>query len=155
MLACYDKWETATNHPQVKRGFTHMRFLIVDDTSRARQSMKALLEVWHPHEQVYESVNGIEAIRMVSEIQPDLVLMDARMPEMTGLEATRRIKQEWTQVKVIILSVFMDYQMLALEAGADGFVNKSDPPEKLREMIETVIQKKGGNNGHPNQTFQD
>jgi two-component system response regulator DesR len=116
-----------------------MRFLIVDDTSRARQSMKALIVVWYPLAEVLEAANGAEALRLAEDFQPDIVLMDARMPGLSGLEATRQIKAERPGTKVIVLSLFNDYEALAGEAGADGFVSKSDPPEKLREMIETVI----------------
>jgi DNA-binding NarL/FixJ family response regulator len=119
-----------------------MRFLIVDDTSRARQSMRALLEVWHPHEEVREAANGTEAVQMAEEFQPDIILMDARMPRMSGLEATQLIKAKWPQIKIIILSVFTDYQALAIEAGADGFVNKGDTPETLRKMLVEVLQKR-------------
>jgi CheY-like chemotaxis protein len=116
-----------------------MRVLVVDDTSRARQSMKALLEVWHPLEEVREAANGTEAVQAVEEFQPDLILMDARMPSMSGLEATRQIKAKWPQIKIIILSVFADYQALAMEAGADAFVSKSDPPEKLRVALKDIL----------------
>lgn len=118
-----------------------MRVLIVDDTSRARQSMKALLDVWHKPEEVCEAANGTEAVQMVEEFQPDFILMDARMPGMSGLEATRLIKAKWPQIKIIILSVFTDYQALAIEAGADGFVSKSNSPETLRKLLAEILQK--------------
>jgi CheY-like chemotaxis protein len=118
-----------------------MRVLIVDDTSRARQSMKALLEVWHKPEEIREAASGPEAIQSVEEFQPDIILMDARMPMMSGLEATRVIKAKWPQIKIILLSVFADYQALAMEAGADGFVSKSDSPETLRKLLAEVLQK--------------
>ncbi|MGA2504078.1 MAG: response regulator transcription factor [Anaerolineales bacterium] len=118
-----------------------MRVLIVDDTSRARQSMKALLDVWHKPEEVCEAANGTEAVQMVEEFQPDFILMDARMPGMSGLEATRLIKAKWPQIKIIILSVFTDYQALAIEAGADGFASKSDSPETLRKLLAEILQK--------------
>jgi CheY-like chemotaxis protein len=116
-----------------------MRVLIVDDTSRARRSMKALLEVWYPHEMVCEAANGIEAVQVVEDFQPDAILMDARMPKMGGLEATRLIKAKWPEIKIIVLSVFMDYQALALAAGADAFINKSDSPERLRKTLVDVM----------------
>ncbi len=119
-----------------------MRVLIVDDTSRARQSMKALLGVWHPLEEVREAASGSEAVQLVEVFRPDIILMDARMPSMSGLEATRQIKEKWPQIKIIILSVFSDYQALAMEAGADAFVSKSDPPEKMREALRNVLQGK-------------
>jgi len=118
-----------------------MRVLIVDDTSRARQSMKALLDAWHKPEEVCEAANGTEAVQMVEEFQPDFILMDARMPGMSGLEATRLIKAKWPQIKIIILSVFTDYQALAIEAGADGFASKSDSPETLRKLLAEILQK--------------
>jgi CheY-like chemotaxis protein len=118
-----------------------MNFLIVDDTSRARLSMKALMEVWGLVDEVHEAENGAEGLRMVEEFQPDIVLMDARLPVMSGLEATRQIKARWPQIKIIVMSVFVEYQALAQEAGADGFVSKSDPPEKLHKMIMEVLQR--------------
>jgi CheY-like chemotaxis protein len=119
-----------------------MRILIVDDTRRARQSMIALLEVWHQLEEVREATNGVEAVRLVEEFQPDVILMDARMPTMGGLEATRLIKAKWPQIKIIVISIYPDYQEHALSAGADAFVCKSDTPEKLRSAIEELIRKK-------------
>lgn len=116
-----------------------MRFLIVDDTSRARQSMRALLDVWYQTNEVCEATNGAEAVQLIEDFQPDVILLDARMPRMGGLEATRLIKTKWPQVKIIILSVFPDYQGLALTAGADAFVSKSDPPEKLRETLKDIF----------------
>jgi DNA-binding NarL/FixJ family response regulator len=118
-----------------------MRFLIVDNTTRARQSMRALLEVWYPQEEVREATNGTEAVQYSEEFQPSIILMDARMPGMSGLEATRLIKAKWPQIKIIILSVFADYQTLAMEAGADGFLCKSDPLETLRKILADVLQK--------------
>jgi DNA-binding NarL/FixJ family response regulator len=119
-----------------------MRVLIVDDTPRARQSMKALLDVWYQMEEVREATNGTEAIHLVEEFQPDVILMDARMPTMGGLEATRCIKAKWPQIKIIIISIYPDYQAIALNAGADSFVCKSDPPERLRKALAEVMQKK-------------
>jgi DNA-binding NarL/FixJ family response regulator len=65
--------------------------------------------------------------------------MDARMPTMSGLQATRLIKAKWPQIKIIILSVLTEYQSLALAAGADAFSSKSDPPEKLLETLKDVL----------------
>jgi DNA-binding NarL/FixJ family response regulator len=103
--------------------------------------MRALLEVWYPQEEVREATNGTEAVQYSEEFQPSIILMDARMPGMSGLEATRLIKAKWPQIKIIILSVFADYQTLAMEAGADGFLCKSDPLETLRKILADVLQK--------------
>jgi YesN/AraC family two-component response regulator len=101
--------------------------------------MKALLGVWYPAAQVHEAANGIEAVTLVNELQPDLVLMDVRMPKMDGLEALRVIKAKQRQVRVIVLSIYPDYEVEAMEAGADAFVSKSDPPEILRKTLAAVL----------------
>jgi CheY-like chemotaxis protein len=118
---------------------TKMRVLIVDNQPRARQSMKALLGAWYPAAQVDEAANGIEAVTRVNELQPDLVLMDVRMPKMDGLEALRVIKAKQRQVRVIVLSIYPDYEAEAMAAGAEAFVSKSDPPEKLRKTLAKVV----------------
>ena len=107
-----------------------IQILVVDDQPRARRSLKALLATWPQVEGIREAANGREAVGLVEEYRPDVVLMDARMPEMDGLQATRFIKARWPQVKVIMLSMYADYLDEALAAGADAFVSKGEPPEK-------------------------
>jgi CheY-like chemotaxis protein len=133
--ACFTTFNKKKGNPN------KMRFLVVDDTSRARQSMKALLEVWHPLVEIQEAKSGVEAILISEKFQPEVILMDARMPGISGLEATRKIKAKWPQIKIVVLSVFLDYQELAREAGADGFLCKSEPPDKLRKMLEEILKK--------------
>jgi len=120
----------------------HMQILIVDDQPRARQSLKALLATWPQVKEIREAANGQEAVHLVEESRPDVVLMDVRMPEMDGLEATRLIKARWPQVKVIVLSMYADYMADALAAGADAFVSKGEPPERLLATLAAVITKK-------------
>lgn len=115
-----------------------LRILIVDDQLRARQSLKALLATKFPLAEVYEAADGVEAIRCVKESDPDIVLMDARMPEMDGVEATRLIKTKWQHVNVIVLSMYAEYQETALAAGADAFVSKGEPPEELLMMLAAI-----------------
>jgi CheY-like chemotaxis protein len=118
-----------------------MRVLVVDDQPRARQSLIALLGVWHRLDEVREAGSGTEAVQFVEESRPDVIMMDVRMPGMNGLEATRLIKTRWPRVKIIVLSLYPDYQPEALSAGADAFVTKSDSPDKLRETLAAVIKK--------------
>jgi len=119
----------------------HMQILIVDDQPRARQSLKALLTTWTQVKEIREAASGQEALHLVEESRPDVVLMDARMPEMDGLEATWLIKARWPQVKIIVLSMYADYRTEALAAGADAFVSKGEPPEQLLATLATVATK--------------
>ena len=112
-----------------------IRILIVDDQRRARQSLKALLATRFQLIDTCEAANGIEAIRCLEECQPNLILMDARMPEMDGIEATRLIKTKSAHVPVIVLSMYTEYRAAALAAGADAFIGKGEPPERLLAAV--------------------
>jgi DNA-binding NarL/FixJ family response regulator len=103
--------------------------------------VKALLSTWTRPAEVREASNGCEALRLVEELPPDLVLMDVRMPEIDGLQATRRIKARRPQVKVIVLSMYVEHGEEALAAGADAFVGKGEAPEKLLDIVSTVMEK--------------
>jgi DNA-binding NarL/FixJ family response regulator len=116
-----------------------MQILVVDDQPRARQSMKALLGAMYQVDQLREAADGTEAIHLVEEFQPDLIMMDARMPGMNGLEALRRIKAKWPKIKIIVLSMYPEFNTEALAAGADAFISKSDPPKNLRETLKDII----------------
>jgi two-component system, NarL family, response regulator DesR len=112
-----------------------LRILIVDDQRRARRSLKALLATQFQLVDTCEAVNGIDAVQCVEECKPDIVLMDAQMPEMDGIEATRIIKEKSPQTPVIVLSMYSEYQASALAAGADAFISKGEPPERLLEAL--------------------
>jgi DNA-binding NarL/FixJ family response regulator len=111
------------------------RALIADDLTRSRQGLRAVLEMWPTVEVVCEAADGQEAVHCVEECRPDVVLMDARMPVMDGLEATRLIKERWPEVKVIVLTTYPEYQAYALAAGADAFLVKGCPAEELLRAI--------------------
>jgi two-component system NarL family response regulator len=128
-----------------------VRVLVVDDQRRARQSLKALLATWPRVETVQEATNGQEALARVQESPPDLILMDLRRAKTSalpkggdasvdGLEATRRIKAKWPQVKIIVLSLHAEHAAEALAAGADAFVCKCEPPEALLKALEQVVK---------------
>lgn len=116
-----------------------LRILIVDDQQRARLSLKALLATRFQLIDTCEAVNGIEAIRCVEECKPDIVLMDIRMPEMDGIEATRIIKKKLAQVPVIVLSLYSEYKTAALAAGANAFLIKGEPVEQLLAVLLAAI----------------
>jgi YesN/AraC family two-component response regulator len=115
--------------------------LIVDDQPRARKSLRALLSTWPRAGEMREASNGREALQLVRELRPDVVLMDVRMPEMDGLKATAQIKEIWPQVKVIVLSMYTEYRDEALAAGAETFVGKGEAPDKLLDLLSVVVQK--------------
>jgi CheY-like chemotaxis protein len=115
-----------------------LRILIVDDQQRARRSLMALLATRFQLADTCEAANGMEAVRCVEECKPDIVLMDARLPEMDGIEATRIIKTKSKHTPVIVLSMYLEYQEAALAAGADAFISKGDPPERLLEALTKV-----------------
>ncbi|HEX2922986.1 MAG TPA: response regulator transcription factor [Chloroflexota bacterium] len=112
-----------------------IRVLIADDRPRSRSGLRALLATWPDIEVVGDAADGREAVRMVEERKPTAVLMDARMPFMDGLEATRQIKRHWPQVKVVVLTMYEGCRSGALAAGADAFLVKGCPPEELWEAI--------------------
>jgi DNA-binding NarL/FixJ family response regulator len=112
-----------------------IRVLVADNRRRVRQSMRALLGAWSEIEEVFEAASGREALRLVEAFQPDVVLIEVRMPGMDGLEATRLIKAKWQQVRVIVLSMYVEYETAAMAAGADAFVAKGDLAGRLRTML--------------------
>jgi DNA-binding NarL/FixJ family response regulator len=114
------------------------RLLIVDDQPRARQSLKALLAISFPLIEVCEATNGIEALQCVEASMPDVVIMDVRMPELDGISTTRLIKAVYPQVKVILLSMYDNYQVAALAAGADDFVTKEKPNELIMATARVI-----------------
>lgn len=115
-----------------------IRILIVDNQPRTRQSLRALLATWPEIGEIQEARSGLEAVRLVEGFRPDLVLMGVRLPDLDGLEATRQIKKHWSHVKVIVLSSYAEYEVDALAAGADAFVHKGEPPERLLQALAAV-----------------
>ena len=116
----------------------HVQILIVDDQPRARKSLRALLSTWPVPQKVREAACGQEGVQRVEECQPDVVLMDVCMPDMDGLRATRLIKARWPQVKVIVLTLYGEYEAEAREAGADAFVAKGEPADRLLATLSAV-----------------
>lgn len=96
-----------------------VRVMIADDHLSTRRALSLVLSLYPDIEVVGEAANGREAVRVAAEIQPDLVLMDGKMPLMDGLEATRLIKSQWPEIRVIVLTMSVEYQAKALAAGAD------------------------------------
>jgi len=120
-----------------------IRVLVVDDQLRARQSLKTLLATCPQVKEVREAALAREAMRLIQESLPDVVLMDIQMPEINGLQATQLVKAQWPQVKVIVLTLYAEYAAEARAAGADAFMCKGEPVEKLLTTLITVAIGKG------------
>ena len=117
-----------------------IRVLVVDDQSMVRAGFRMLLADEPDIEVVAEASNGLEAVAQAARFHPHVVLMDIRMPELDGLEATRRILAADPSARVLVLTTFNldDYVYEALRAGASGFVLKDDPPEQLIAAVRTI-----------------
>ena len=114
--------------------------LLVDDQPLLRVGFRMVLESQDDLSVVGEAGNGEEAVRLTAELDPDVVLMDVRMPEMDGIEATRRITAASTTTRVLILTTFDldEYAYAGLRAGASGFLLKNVPPPDLLSAIRAV-----------------
>jgi DNA-binding NarL/FixJ family response regulator len=117
-----------------------IRVLVVDDQSMVRAGFRMLLAGEADIEVVAEASNGLEAVDKAARLHPTVVLMDIRMPELDGLQATRRILAADSTARILILTTFDldEYVFDALRAGASGFVLKDDSPEQLIAAIRTV-----------------
>jgi DNA-binding NarL/FixJ family response regulator len=120
------------------------RVLIADDQALVRAGFRMILDAEDDLDVIGEASDGAEAVRMARELRPDVVLMDIRMPELDGIEATRRVAELGTDppVRVLMLTTFdlNEYVYDALRAGASGFPLKDVPPEQLAAGIRIVAQ---------------
>jgi DNA-binding NarL/FixJ family response regulator len=117
-----------------------IRVLVADDQAMVRSGFRMLLGSQPYIEVVAEAANGLEAVQKTARFGPTVVLMDIRMPDVDGLEATRQIVAADPAARVLILTTFDldEYVYEALRAGASGFVLKDDPPEQLIAAVRTV-----------------
>ena len=97
--------------------------------------MQSILRAYSDMDVVGEATDGREAIVMAEQMQPDVILMDAQMPVMDGVEATRHIKEQWPSIKVLFLTVHSSYVEAAMAAGADGHLMKDGG---RRELVQTI-----------------
>jgi DNA-binding NarL/FixJ family response regulator len=119
-----------------------IRVLLVDDQCLFREGLETLLSVHKDIEVAGQASNGQEAVEVATQVQPDVVLMDVRMPVLNGVRATRRLKRALPQCRVIVLTTFDDdeYVFDALRAGAVGYLLKDVPSARLVEAIRATAR---------------
>lgn len=119
-----------------------MKVLIVDDDALIRDSLKLLLEMEADFTVAGTAANGQLALELCRELQPDLVLMDIRMPVMDGVVGTKKIREQFPDIKVVILTTFQDDEYIteALKGGAWGYILKSQPADSIIESLRAVAK---------------
>lgn len=129
-----------------------LRILIADDHHVVRRGLSFFLRTQQDIEIIGEAGNGKEAVELAKKLKPDLILMDLIMPEMDGIEATKLIKTEMPEIKIMMLTSFsdQDHVIPALEAGASGYQLKDIEPDELITCIKKIIN--GENQLHPKAT---
>jgi DNA-binding NarL/FixJ family response regulator len=117
-----------------------IRVVLADDQAVVRGGLRMILSAQEDIEVVGEAADGREALELIRTLAPDVVLMDIRMPELDGIEATRRVAQTGASTRVLVLTTYgMDEQVYdALKAGAAGFLVKTDSPERLVDGVRVV-----------------
>jgi DNA-binding NarL/FixJ family response regulator len=116
--------------------------LLADDHAVVRKGIREFLEETGDIEVVAEADDGAEALRLLEAHRPDVAVLDIRMPEMTGVEATRRVKERLPEVRILILTAYDDdpYVFALLQAGADGYVLKTATSDELVRAVRTVYR---------------
>ncbi len=117
-----------------------IRLVLADDHAVVRSGTRELLEQQPDFKIIGEAANGEEAVQLAADLSPDVLIMDVRMPKMTGVEATRKIKTTYPHVKILVLTAHDDdeYVFALLQAGANGYLLKTAEIEELVRAIRTV-----------------
>lgn len=119
-----------------------MRILIVDDDSLIRDGLKLILETEDDFVVVGTAANGQEAVQLCETVRPEIVLMDIRMPIMDGVQATKLVKSQFKDIKILLLTTFKDTEYIrsAVQNGAEGYILKSNSSESIIESIKTIYK---------------
>ena len=111
------------------------RLLIADDRARTRRALGAMLAAHGGYELIGEAADGEEAVAAVEQLQPDVVIIDVRMPRLDGIAATTQIKARWPWIRVVAHSLAVESSDEVLAAGADAFVPKGAPADELLRAL--------------------
>ena len=115
-----------------------IRVLIAEDSPSIRNGLASILEQTSGFRVVGLAGDGLEAVEQAADLLPDVVIMDAQMPRLDGVEATRRIKRELPAIGILFFSVFADYLEDSIAAGSDGYLNKDCSPSELFNEIRRI-----------------
>ena len=118
------------------------RILIVDDHVLFREGMRNIINRWGDFDVVGEASNGLEALNLVRELLPDIILMDIAMPVMDGIQATKRIANELPTIRIVMLTTSEEDEDLlnAIKAGAQGYLLKDTPSKRLHDELRRMAQ---------------
>jgi NarL family two-component system response regulator LiaR len=118
-----------------------IRIMIADDNAIVRYGLRVFIELFDDYELVGEADTGSEAVGLCVELQPDIVLMDLVMPQMDGVRATEKIIQEFPDIKILVLTSTVDYQLIeeAMQAGAQGYLLKDVSIDTLDQAIRSAV----------------
>jgi DNA-binding NarL/FixJ family response regulator len=121
-----------------------IRVLIADDQRVVREGLAMLLGLLEGIDVVGTAADGEQAVTMAGELEPDVVLLDLRMPRADGVEATRRLRERGPQPKVLVLTTYADDRSVvaALQAGANGFLTKDAGADQIRDALTAVLEGK-------------
>ncbi len=119
-----------------------IKVLFVDDHEMVRIGVSAYLSAQSDIEVIGEADNGLKAVELAVELRPDIILMDLVMPEMDGIEATKRIIEKWPEAKIIIVTSFLDDEKVypALEAGATSYMLKTSKASEIARAVRSTFQ---------------
>ena len=128
--------------PEESSSHANINVVLADDHILVRQGIRQFLEETGDIKVIAEAGDGAEAVQLVQQLSPDVVVMDINMPKVTGVEATRRIKQHFPAVKILVLTAYDDAPWIRalLHAGADGYILKTAPAEELVKAVRNVYQ---------------
>jgi DNA-binding NarL/FixJ family response regulator len=116
-----------------------IRVMLVDDHALVREGLRSILERASDVKVVGEAGSGEAALELAADLQPDVVLMDVRMPGIDGIEATKRLRAEQPRIQVLMLSAYPDFALEALRAGAAGYLTKSGASRQLVAALRSVV----------------
>ncbi|MFJ8068317.1 response regulator [Peribacillus sp. NPDC096447] len=119
-----------------------IKVLFVDDHEMVRIGVSAYLSAQSDIDVIGEADNGLKAVELAMELRPDIILMDLVMPEMDGIEATKRIIEKWPEAKIIIVTSFLDDEKVypALEAGATSYMLKTSKASEIARAVRSTFQ---------------